>query len=468
MNKENFQIEPSSFRDNLGNIFYIDNRVLRTINNNGKKNLEFIINSKILDDSIKNNFLINTKIINKAELPNFFSRFEYVVESDLIPYISYPYEWSFEQLKCAAIHHLDFQIFLFNKSAVLRDASAYNIQFIGSKPIFIDLLSIKEYQEGDHWIGYKQFCENFLNPLLLGSLKGIQHNAWFRGNLEGISTIELNKLLNFRDKLSLNIFSHVYLHSKLNIKSIENSKKNSKKHYKIKKLSKISYISIIKELREWISKLNFKKEITIWQNYSKENTYDETEYNQKKIIVREFIKRKNPITVIDLGCNDGDYSNLCLKSGAKNVIGFDFDHNTISRAFQEAYKNKKNFLPLVLDATNPSPNHGWFQIERKGFLERFKSEVLIALAFEHHLIIGKNIPLEQFINWLLKISSNGLVEFVPKSDETVQKMLEFREDIFLNYSENEFENCLKSKSNIVNKNKITKSGRIIYEYTSFA
>jgi hypothetical protein len=165
LNKENFQIEPSSFRDNLGNIFYIDNRVLRTINNNGKKNLEFIINSKILDDSIKNNFLINTKIINKAELPNFFSRFEYVVESDLIPYISYPYEWSFEQLKCAAIHHLDFQIFLFNKSAVLRDASAYNIQFIGSKPIFIDLLSIKEYQEGDHWIGYKQFCENFLKFL---------------------------------------------------------------------------------------------------------------------------------------------------------------------------------------------------------------------------------------------------------------------------------------------------------------
>jgi hypothetical protein len=121
-----------------------------------------------------------------------------------------------------------------------------------------------------------------------------------------------------------------------------------------------------------------------------------------------------------------------------------------------------------LDATNPSPNQSWFQIERKGFLERFKSEVLIALAFEHHLIIGKNIPLEQFINWLLKISSNGLVEFVPKSDETVQKILQFREDIFLNYSENEFKNCLKSKSNIVNKNKITKSGGIIYEYTSFA
>ena len=465
MTKENFLIEPSSFRDNLGNVFYFKDRVIRTINAKGKKNLEFIIDNNILDESINQNFLISTKIINKNELTNFFSKFDYIVESEFIPYISYPYEWSFEQLKCAAIHHLDFQIFLFSKSAVLRDASAYNIQFIGSKPVFIDLLSIKEYQEGEHWSGYKQFCENFLNPLLLGSLKGIQHNAWFRGKLEGISTVELNKLLSISDKLSLKVLTHVYLHSKLNTKNIVNSKKTSEKYKKINKLSKISYISIIKELREWISKLSFKEEITIWQNYSKENTYDKSEYSQKKLIVSEYIKRKNPHTVIDLGCNDGDYSNLCLEFGARNVLGFDFDHNVVSRAFQKAKKNKKNFLPLVLDASNPSPNQGWFQNERKGFLERFKSDVLIALAFEHHLIIGKNIPLEQFIDWLLKISSNGLVEFVAKSDETIQKMLEFREDIFLDYSENEFESCLKAKSKIVNKNNITKSGRIIYEYS---
>lgn len=465
MNKENFSIEPSSFRDNLGNIYYVDNRVIRTINSNGKKNFKYIVDEKILDESIKNNFLINTKIINKDELPSFFSKFEYVVESESIPYISYPYEWSFEQLKCAAIHHLNFQIFLFEKGAVLRDSSAYNIQFIGSKPIFIDLLSIKQYREGDYWIGYKQFCENFLNPLLLGSIKGVQHNSWFRGNLEGIPTIELNKILNLNDKLSFNVFSHVYLQAKLNVKSIESSKKVYKNYNNLKKLSKNSYISIVKQLKDWILKLSFKKENSIWQNYSNKNTYDNNEYNQKKFIVSKFIKKKNPSTVFDLGCNDGNYSNLCLESGAKSVIGFDFDHNAISKAFLEANKNKINFLPLVLDATNPSPNHGWFQKERKGFLERFKSEVLIALAFEHHLVIGKNIPIEQFIDWILKISNNGLIEFVPKSDETIQKMLVSREDIFSNYSETEFENCLKSKSNIINKDIITKSRRVIFEYS---
>ena len=465
MSKDNYHIEPSSFRDNLGNIYYFEKKILRTVNLNGKQNFEFLVNNKILEESIKRKFLIDSKVINKNELPKFFSKFEYVVESQLVPYISYPYEWSFEQLKCAAIHHLDFQIFLFENGAVLRDASAYNIQFIGSKPIFIDLLSIKKYQEGEYWIGYKQFCENFLNPLLLGSIKGINHNAWFRGNLEGISSVELNKLLSLGDKMSLKIFSHVYLQSRLNIMSIENSKKTSKKYQKLKKLSKNSYISIIKDLRAWISKLSFKKETTIWQNYSKENTYCISEFDQKKLVVSEFVKRVNPSTLIDLGCNDGVYSELCLNNGVKNVIGFDFDHNVISKAFFKAKKNKENFLPLVLDATNPSPNHGWFQKERKGFLERFKSEALIALAFEHHLIISKNIPLEQFIDWLLKISNNGLVEYIPKSDETIQKMLEFREDIFSDYTEIKFENYLKSKSNIINKTIVTKSGRIIYEFS---
>lgn len=464
MIKNSYSSEPSSFRDKLGNIFYVDKKVIRTINKIGKKNFEFIIDKKILEEAISNNFLIGTKIVNKEDLPNFFSKFEYVVESDLIPYISYPYEWSFEQLKYAAICHLDFQIFLFERGAILRDASAYNIQFIGSKPIFIDLLSIKKYEDGDYWIGYKQFCENFLNPLLLGSIKGIQHNSWFRGNLEGIQTVDLNKLLNFFDQLSLKTFSHIYLQAKSITRSIESTSKTSKKFHSLGKLSKNSYISIIKQLRDWIAKLSFKKETTIWQNYSKENTYDKEEYIQKKKIVSQFIKKKNPKTLIDLGCNDGDYSNLCLEYGVRNVVGFDFDHNSISRAFLIAKKNNRNFLPLVLDASNPSPSQGWFQKERKGFFERFNADALIALAFEHHLVIAKNIPIDQFIDWILKISKNGLIEFVPKSDETIQRMLQFREDIFLDYSEIEFENCLKAKSNILKKDLITKSGRIIYEY----
>lgn len=456
--------EDSSFRDNRGNIYYYNNKVLRSINHNCKKTFESILDSKIIDDSIKKNFLINTTLVDKSELPEFFSKFEYVVESDLIPFITYPYEWSYEQLKTAALHHLNFQISLFQKGFVLRDASAYNIQFIGSKPFFIDLLSIKEYEKGEYWIGYKQFCENFLNPLLLGSLKGIYHNNWFKGELEGISTTDLNKLLSIKDKLSFKIFTHVYLQAKLQSNIVNNKKKNSLNKIKLKPLSKKSYLAIITQLRDWINNLSFKQEKTIWENYSRDNTYNDLQHNQKKKIVEEFIQRTKPNTLIDLGCNDGEYSNLALNSGAFNVIGFDFDHKAISNAFKMSSKEKKNFLPLFLDASNPSPNHGWQQLERKGFVERFKAEALIALAFEHHLVIGKNIPIKKFILWMLNISNQGLIEFVPKSDKTVQIMLESREDIFLNYTENEFEKSLKEKARIINKNNISNSKRIIFEY----
>ncbi|MDC0417179.1 class I SAM-dependent methyltransferase [Candidatus Pelagibacter sp.] len=464
MKTQNFKIEESSFRDNQGNVYYHDNKVIRTVNILGKKNFDFIKDSEILKESILKKFLIKTEIIDKKKLPEFFSKFDYILESKKIPYISYPYEWTFEQLKCAAIHHLKFQIFLINRGAVLRDASAYNIQFVGCEPYFIDVLSIKKYEEGEYWIGYKQFCENFLNPLLLGSLRGINHNKWFRGALEGIETIELNRLLKFSDKFSLNIFTHVCLQAKLNIKSISDPEKVDSKFKKLKKLPKNSYIAILIQLKNWISKLKFKNEKTIWQNYSNNNTYCFEKKKSKELIVENFIKKHNPETVIDLGCNTGEYSKLCIKNGTKTVVGFDFDYNAIEKAFIEAKKDKLNFLPLIFDASNPSPNQGWKQTERKGFLQRFKSDALLALAFEHHMIIGKNIPIVQFVEWILNISNIGLLEFVPKSDKTVKQMLAYREDIFNDYSEKNFEHLLGQRAKIINKVKILDSERVIYEF----
>ena len=118
----------------------------------------------------------------------------------------------------------------------------------------------------------------------------------------------------------------------------------------------------------------------------------------------------------------------------------------------------------MLDASNPSPNQGWMQKERKGFFERNKGKALIALAFEHHLAIAKNIPLEQIIEWITKLAPIGLIEFVPKTDETIKIMLENREDIFDQYNQLNFEKILSTKSKIIKKSIVSGSGRIIYEF----
>jgi len=456
--------ETSSFRDNYGHVYHYDNKILRTVNNVAKKEYEFIKDNKILTKSIQKKFLIETLEIDKNKFNNKFSNSSYLLESKLIPYISYPYEWSFEQLKAAALHHLKFQLFLFDNNAVLRDASAYNIQFVGSEPIFIDVLSIKKYKEGEYWLAYKQFCENFLNPLLLRSLKGVTHNKWFRGALEGIETIELNQLLSLKDKISWKVFAHVGLQANLIQKAINNPRISSKKVKNLKNFPKKSYKALLQQLHSWINNLNLKKTKTIWDDYSKTNTYKNKEFENKKNVVNEFVAKIKPDQLIDLGCNTGQFSEEALEKGANYVIGYDFDQNAVDEAFKISKSKKINFLPLVFDASNPSPNQGWMQVERKGFFERSKAKALIALAFEHHLAIAKNIPLNQIIEWITKLAPFGLIEFVPKIDETVQLMLANREDIFDEYNELNFEKLLKNKSKIIKKTKVSESGRIIYEF----
>jgi len=456
--------EPSSFRDNFGNVYYYNGRVIRTVNSIAKKNYEFIRDSQILSKSIHDKYLVNTVQLDKKEFGDKFSKTAYLLESDLIPHISYPYEWSFEQLKVAALHHLKFQLFLFSQDAILRDASAYNIQFIGSEPIFIDVLSIRKYIDGEYWLAYGQFCKNFLNPLLLRAVKGVPHNDWFRGSLEGIETIELNRLLSIKDKISWKVLSHVVLQARLIQKAINNPKVVSKKVKRLKKFSKNSYKGILLQLFNWIENLSLKKNKTIWQDYSKTNTYKLEEFEKKKEIVNQFVYKIKPQILIDLGCNTGEFSIESLKNGANYVVGYDFDHNAINEAFKLSKLKKLNFLPLFFDASNPSPNQGWMQEERKGFNERNKGRALIALAFEHHLAIAKNIPLEAIIKWITNLAPFGLIEFVPKEDETVKTMLENREDIFDSYNQINFEKVLSNKAKIIMKENISGSERFIYEF----
>jgi len=458
------EIEAGSFRDPAGTIFYHKNKVYRVLNDEGKKRFEFLKKNELLKNLVSKKLVISSNQINPQilEFKEFFNK--QILEHDKIDYISYPYEWSFQQLKDAAIHHLDLHLHLLNNNATLIDGSAFNIQFIGHKPIFIDILSIKEYEEGEYWKAHKQFCENFLNPLILKSKKNIDFNNWFRGNLEGITTKDLNSALSFTDKISYNIFVQVVLLNYLENKTIKDNKINISKVNKTK-FPKKSYISILKNIKILITNLKVKKDKTIWSDYSKNNTYKIEEENNKKNIVEEFSKKFKFDTLADLGCNDGVYSQICLKNGCKHVVGFDYDLNAISNAFKSSKKNNLNFLPLYFDASNPSPNLGWLQSERKGFLQRAKFSGMLSLAFEHHLAIAKNIPLDQVIEFLTNIAPRGLIEFVPKDDYTIKKMLSLKGDIFKDYTEDNFKNILSRTSKIESEKMVSTSGRKIFEYS---
>lgn len=454
-----------SFRDPAGQVYQNSGRIFRTINPSAASRYEAMRDEGIIEQSIADGYLVETWELKKSKWPKGVGEASYVVEHKAIPYISYPYEWSFSQLKSAALFHLDFQITLLEKDYVLVDATAYNIQFVGSSPVFIDLLSIDKYQEGQFWYGHKQFCEQFLNPLLLRALKGIPHNSWYRGSLEGIEIEEFASLLSLKDKFSWNVFSQIVLQAKLNKSAVEKPDDAISKAKSVSKFSKSAYNGFLHQLRNWIAKLSPKgRSVTVWGDYAKNNTYANEEAELKAGIIKKFASKIKPDLLFDIGCNTGDYSIAALDHGAKYVVGFDFDHHAIELAMARSSKLDADYLPLWLDASNSSPNQGWRQSERLGFQERTKGDGMIALAVIHHLAIAKNIPLDQVVEWFVNIAPAGLIEFVPKNDETVQKMLSLRQDIFTQYTEENFINHLGQYGKVVACTQVTQSGRKIFEY----
>ena len=456
-------IDPASFRDPAGSVYNLNNRVFRTVCSEGLDDYIFVRDSGVLTPLIEEGLIIRGEEIDATEIAGHFSDSNLVLEHPKVPFWSYPYEWTFGALKAAALLHLDIQIKLLEQNISLSDASAYNLQFDGARPIFVDTLSFRKYSENEHWAGHRQFCEQFLNPLLLQSCLGVPFNNWYRGELDGIPTENIGKLLRLRHYLSWRILSHVILQSKLHSWRSDRVLTAATKA-KARGIPRSSYLAMLAQLRSWISKLTLgNHKNTLWGNYADENTYEENELGKKKEFVAEFAKSVRPGLMIDLGCNTGDYSKLALESGAKTVIGFDIDHGALDQAFERSTTENLNFTPLYQDFANPSPGQGWNHSERKRLAERFGDvDAVIALAFAHHLVIGRNIPLDQFVDWLVAVAPTGIIEFVQKDDPTVQKMLSLRSDIFPDYTIDIFADLLERHARIARRQKVSDTGRELF------
>lgn len=448
-----------SFRDPAGYVFKHDGGFYRAVSRYGAADYDAARNAGIFDWLQNDGLVVPILAERQVNEP----KLAYILELKRLPTITYPYEWPFALLKAAAVLHLDLHIQLLERGFTLSDATAYNIQFIGPKPIFIDHLSIRPYREGEFWLGHRQFCEQFLNPLLLRAYLSLPHNGWYRGNLEGISVSEITKIIPFRRKFSWNVLTNIVLQDRFQRGTSGDT--SIKLDVKDRKLPKAALVAMLRQMRKWIASLvPGDKRKTTWADYSVSNTYSDAERQAKHSFIASYARRVCPKTLIDLGCNTGEYSRRALEAGAESVVGFDFDVQALDQAYDLALEHKLKITPLFLDAMNPSPAQGWMEAERSSFSERMKADGLLALAFEHHLAIARNAPLDQVVRWLVNLAPTGVIEFVPKADRTVQHMLALREDIFPDYGIEQFEAHLKSQAIIERKEKVSESGRTLYEY----
>ncbi len=446
---------PSSFRDPSGFIFLHKDLIYRQINISYKNNYDKLINSGLYKTLIDSDLLISHI---ECDLDNIKSNEAYkVIKPEMIPFISYPYEWSFSQLKDAALLTLEIQKKALSFGMSLKDCSAYNIQFRKGKPIFIDTLSFEEYKKGQPWVAYRQFCQHFLAPLALMSYKDIRLNQLLQVYLDGIPLDLASSLLPIRTKLMFSLLVHIHLHAKAQKHYSDKALNTSKK-----KVTEFSFRGLLNSLESVIKKMKWKAHGTEWSDYYENTNYSEDGLIQKKQIISDYIDRITPKLIWDLGSNTGVFSRIASKKNIQ-VISFDIDPAAVEKNYLFGVeKNEKNILPILLDITNPSSGNGWENKERMSLLERGPVDTIFALALVHHLAISNNLPLYKIANFFSKICFSLIIEFIPKEDSQVQKLLFTREDIFPDYTKQNFELEFKKYFIIKDIIKLKDSDRIIY------
>lgn len=452
--------DPGSFRDRSGHVYHVEGRVLRSISAAALEHLKHAEASGCVKALAERDWLIDYRYVDPADFSPKLPDAAAWVEHPRIEPWTYPYEWPSLLLREAALLHLDIVLLALEHDVVLSDSSAYNLQFVGSKPVYIDLLSLRRYEPGAYWAGHRQFCEQFLAPLLLDARWNIAWQPWFRGGLEGIPLEAVARLCRSRDWLSLRMAMHVLLPARLASRATSSSAAVARPQ---RPLPKAAYANLVRGLREWIHSMPGIAGTSVWKDYATSNTYANEEREAKRRLVADFVGRRRPNRLIDLGCNSGDYSEVALSAGAKQVVGFDADRGALAAACQRS-KALAGFLPLYMDAANPSPEQGWFERERRGFSQRFVADAVIALAFAHHLAVGRNAPIDETVAWIVRLAPSGLIEFVEPDDPTVQKMLRLRDGPLPEWDRERFEQALGAQARIVASTVVSAAGRRLYEY----
>jgi hypothetical protein len=443
----------SSYRDNDGFVFKQDNVFYRLIKSSYFLHYEKLMQSGLYDELTKAGRLVAHA---EMDITNFnlpANEQVKIILPDQIPFISYPYEWSFDMWRDAAIVTLKIAAKALEKGMILKDATPFNIQFVNGRPVFIDTLSFEILKKGDAWIAYQQFCLCFLGPLLLMHYNHRDFGKLFQIYPDGIPMDIVKAALPFKSKLNI----HVYMHIWMKRKKEKSNEPTKEIFFSSKKMN-----TLFSGLIDFVKTLSPNKTTSTWEDYYTNTILGNQYIESKKILIEKFVEKISFKSVIDLGANDG-YFSLLLKDKADFIVAADFDSNCINELYKKIRKDKiKNIVPIVSTLNNPSPAIGWNNEERNALPQRLKADLTLALALVHHLAISVNVPLSFIAKWMSNMGPYLIIEFVPKSDEKVIQLLKNREDIFDEYTLGDFKKIYALYYEILAEEKVGNTDRVLF------
>jgi hypothetical protein len=447
----------SSFRDPCGFVFEKDGTLYRQVNKIFMDDFDDFISSGCYDDLVEKQWLVPHEEIDKnfTGSPGWYK----TLKPQRVPFITYPYEWCFDMLKDAALLTLQLTKESTRFGMILKDATPFNVQWVDGRPVFIDTLSFERYDESKPWIAYRQFCENFLSPLLLMHYSHQPLQSLLSAYPEGIPLSLARSLLPWRSKFSFHAYLHIHVHERLASRSAGKETKTQNSLV----FSKKKLYHLVDSLQSLVDSLRWKGDVTTWEQYYEEaNQRDDYVLQKKKTIIELLSQLSGIQTAIDLGANEGAFSSL---PAAKNIktVAVDSDHSSVVKLYQKIKKEKeKNILPLLIDLANPSPAIGLNNKERISFVDRTNCDLGLALALVHHLSIGKNIPFEKIAELFKSLADHFIIEFIPKMDPKIRLMLQQKKDIYKDYNEENFVLAFEKYFSVHGKHEAGNSGRILY------
>ncbi len=459
--------EPGSFRDRDSRVVVSDDAIYRALSPEGAEDWEAFSGSPLLEQLTAAGKVIGTREVDPSVLgesqdllPTGITK---VLEHDRVPFVSYPYEWTFSMLQDAAKLQLELGAAAIDSGLDLKDATPYNVQFIGSQPTFIDIGSFEKITEGEPWIAYRQFCMLYLYPLLFQAHKDIPFHPWMRGSIDGIQPIDAIKVFSLRDRLRRGVFLHTSLHARLDRRA-NKSGPGSAEENKTKRQVKPGQIKAqLESMNRLVSKLKWKAGETSWSGYRQSNTYSDEDDRRKQAFVGEVAAQLKPGLTWDMGCNDGAYSRIAAES-SERVVAFDFDHATVEALYRSLREEgNTKILPLVSNLADPSPALGWRGLERKTLADRGAPDLMLALALIHHVSISANIPIADFLQWARDLETTLLVEFPKRTDPMVRALLANKhEGANPDYEEGNFERELEKRFEVERREELPSGDRILY------
>lgn len=420
--------------------------------------LEFnhLMNSGLYAELCANNLMVRHASANDEKLPlGYFIK----ITPDQIPFHVFPFEWTFEEWQSASVSFLKINQIALKYGMILKDATPYNFAKMGQEVIMFDTTSFQFFKDNSPWVAYRQFCTEFLGPLALIKYGG---DTWVRltqSFIKGMPLDFISNQLPLFSYFNLQCLLHIHFHSKFQPRATLKSALQKPRGFTNQGLMFLFH-SLEKNISRWHQ---MDKWAGLWNQYYEKDLESEFYLSNKSEKISVWLDQIKPNSVTDLGANTGHFS-LLASAFSEKVLAIENSVKCIEILNSEISKRGlQNISTCVADLTQLSPDLGNGFKEIANLPLRGKSDMVFGLALIHHLCITFSYSFDQVIELCKQFTRDYLIiEFVPKNDLQTQSLLNTLSDIFVDYSEYNFEVSLSKSFNILEKVKLSSTERILY------